>query len=57
MTKPMYDCSKVFLLEEHPYRRETSAFNGKRERTQRPAITTLVEWPREFERDKEKDFI
>ena len=53
----MYDCSKVFLPEEHPYKRVESTFNGKRERTQRPPITTLVEWLRAYEREKEKEFI
>ena len=53
----MYDCSKVFLPEEHPYRRAASAFNGKREGTQRPPIMTPGEWLRAYEREKEKDFI
>jgi hypothetical protein len=46
---------RVFLPEEHPYRRETSSFNGKPERTQRPAIMTPKEWLRAYEREKEKD--
>ena len=50
----MYDYSRVFLPEEHPYRRETYAFNGKLERTQRPAIMTPAEWLRAYEREKEK---
>ena len=29
LRKPVYDCSKVFLLEEHPYKRAAYAFNGK----------------------------
>ena len=53
----VYDCSRVFLPEEHRYRRETYAFNGKRERTQRPPIMTLVEWLREHERENNKEFI
>ena len=53
----MCDCSKIFLLKEHPHRRVASAFNGKRERTQRPPITTPAEWLREYEREKEKEFI
>ena len=52
----MYDFSRVFHPEEHPYKRETSAFNGKLERTQRPTIMTLVEWLRVDEREKEKEF-
>ena len=54
---PVYDCSRVFLLEEHPYRKETSTFNGKLERTHRPPIMTLAEWLRAYEREKEKEFI
>ena len=46
-----------FLPEEHPYRRVAFAFNGKRERTQRPPIMTLAEWLIEHEREKEKEFI
>lgn len=52
----VYDFSRVFLLLEHPYKRATSAFNGKIERTQRPAITTPVEWLRAYERENEKEF-
>ena len=52
----IYDYSKVFLPEEHPYRRATSTFNGKPERTQRPAIMTLNECIRAHEREKEKVF-
>jgi len=40
----VYDWLRVFLPEENPYRRETSAFNGKLERTQRPTIMTLEKW-------------
>jgi len=53
----MYDCSGVFLPKEHPCRREASAFNGKRERTQRPPIMTPAEWFRAYMREKEKEFI
>ena len=49
----MYDYSRVFLPDEHPYIREAYAFNGKQERTQRPAITKPAEWIRAYERDKE----
>jgi len=45
-----------FHLEEHPYRRETSTFNGKPERTLMPTIVTLVECIREYKREKEKEF-
>jgi hypothetical protein len=51
----VYECSRVFLPEEQPYRRETFAFNGKPERTQRLAIMTPTEWLREYEREKEKE--
>jgi hypothetical protein len=40
----VYKYLRVFLPEENPYRRETSAFKGKPERTQRPAIMTTIEW-------------
>ena len=52
----MYDYSKVFVLEEHPYKRETSTLNGKLERTQRHAIMTPTYCLREYEREKEKEF-
>jgi hypothetical protein len=51
----VYNFSRVFLLEEHPYRRETSTFNGKLERTQRPTIMTPKKWLREYEREKERE--
>ena len=57
LRKTAYNYSRVFLPEEHPYRRETSTLNGKQERTQRPPITTPAEWIREYEREKEKEFI
>ena len=57
LRKLVYDCSRVFLLEEHAYRRAISVFNVKLERTQRPAITTLDEWLSAYEREKEKEFI
>ena len=53
---PMYDFSRVFLLEEHPYTRETSSFNGKLEITQRHAIMTPTKWLRAYEREKEQEF-
>ena len=57
LRKPVYDCSRIFLPEQHPYRRAASAFNGKRERTQRPPIMTPTEWLKAYEREKEKEFI
>jgi hypothetical protein len=48
---------RVFLLEDHPYRRETSTFNGKLERTWRPKIMTLIDWLRAYEIEKEKEIV
>ena len=53
----MYDYSRVFLPKENPYRRETSAFNGKLERTQRPETMTPVDWIRAYDIEKEKEFL
>jgi len=52
----VYDCSKVFIPEENPYRRETPTFNGKLERDQRPTIMKQTKWLRVYERDREKEF-
>ena len=41
--KPVYDCSRVFLLEDHPYGRVASCFNGKLERKQRHETMTPVD--------------
>ena len=57
LQKPVYHYSRVFLQEEHTYRIATFTFNGKLERTQRPPITTLAEWLRAYEREKDKEFI
>ena len=57
LRKLVYDCFRVFLLEEHPYGRASYSFKGKRERTQRPPITTPAEWLRAYDREKEKEFI
>jgi hypothetical protein len=46
LRKLMYDCLKVFLQEDHPYRRVASTFNGKPERTQRLEIMTPIDWNR-----------
>jgi len=51
----VYNCSRVFLLEDHPYRRVASNFNGKPKRTQRPEIMTPTNWNREYDTDKEKE--
>jgi hypothetical protein len=53
----VYDYSKVFLLEDHPYTRVTFAFNGKIERTQRPEIIKLKDWIREYDTEKEKEMV
>ena len=55
--KLVYNCSKIFLPEDHPYRRDASAFNGKPKRTERPATMTPVYWIREFAIKKEKEFL
>jgi len=53
----VYDFSRAFPLGKHPYKRGSSTFNGKPERTQRPAIMTLDESLKEYERQKEKEII
>jgi hypothetical protein len=53
----VYDCSRVFLPKYLPYRRVSSTFNGKSERTRRPKIMTLVYWIREYDTDKEKEIV
>jgi hypothetical protein len=50
----VYDCSRVFLLEDSPYRRVASTFNGKPKRTQRPEIMTPAYWIRAYDMEKEK---
>jgi hypothetical protein len=50
----VYNCSRVFLLEDHPYRRVASTFNGKPERTWRPEIMTPTNWNRAYD-TKEKE--
>jgi hypothetical protein len=54
--KPVYDYSRVFFLEDHPYRRVASAFNGKPEITQRPKIKTSTDWIRAYDIEKEKEY-
>ena len=57
LRKTMYDCSKAFLLEDHPYRRVASDFNGKPERTQRPKIMTPTNYIRAYDIENEKEFV
>ena len=52
----VYDCSRVFPLEDHPYQRVASAFNGKPKRTQRPETMTPTYWIRAYDIEKEKKF-
>ena len=52
----MYDCSRVFLPEDHPYRRVASDFNGKLERSKRHEIMTPTYWIRAYDIEKEKEF-
>jgi hypothetical protein len=51
----VYDCLRVFLLEDHPYRRVAFSFNVKIERTRRPEIMTLTNWNRAYDTEKEKE--
>jgi hypothetical protein len=51
----MYNCSRVFLLEYHPYRRVAYAFNGKLQRTRRHEIMTPAGWIRAYDIEKEKE--
>jgi hypothetical protein len=51
----VFDYSRVLLLEDHPYRRVASAFNGKPKRTQRPEIMTLTYWIGAYDIEKEKE--
>lgn len=53
----VYDCSRVFLLEDHAYKRVAFAFNGKPKRTQRIETMTLVDWIRAYDIEKEKEFL
>ena len=53
----MYDFSRVFLLENNPYRRVASAFNGKPGRTEILEIMTLTDWIRAYDREKEKESV
>jgi hypothetical protein len=51
----MYDYSRVFLLEDHPYRRVAFNFNGKTNRTQIPKIIKMIDWIWEYGTEKEKE--
>ena len=53
----VYDFSRVFLLENHPYRILTSTFNGKPKRTQIPEIMSSSNWLRAYDKDKEKEIV
>ena len=51
----MYKLYRVFILEIHPYRRITFAFNGKPKRTQTPRIMTSYDQLRAYDSEKEKE--
>jgi hypothetical protein len=51
----VYDYSRVFLPEDHPYRRVGSAFNGKPKRTWRLEIMKPADWIRAYDTEKEKE--
>jgi hypothetical protein len=45
----MYNYSRVFLLENHLYRREILTFNGKLEKTRRPKTMIPLDWLKAYE--------
>ena len=47
LQKSVYDCSRVFRLEYHPYRRETYTFNAK--------LMTPTHWLKAYNREKKKE--
>jgi hypothetical protein len=51
----VYDCLRVFLPKDHPYRRVASTFNGKLEKTWRLEIMTLVDWIGAYGTEKENE--
>jgi hypothetical protein len=53
----VYDFSRVFLPEDHPYRIDASAFNGKPKRNQRHEIMTLTYYIRAHDTEKEKEMV
>ena len=52
--KVVHEFSRVFLPENHPYRREASTFNGKLERTQIPKIMISTNSLREYDIEKDR---
>ena len=56
LQKLVYNFSRVFIQEDHPYRRVASTFNGKPKRTQRTKINSLVDWIRAYDTEKENEF-
>jgi len=55
LQKSMYYYLRVFLPEDHPYRRVSSTFNVKPKITWRPQIMTPIDWLRAYEIEKEKE--
>jgi hypothetical protein len=51
----VYDCLRVFLPKDHPYKRVAYAFNGKPKRTQKPEIMTVTYWIRAYDIENEKE--
>ena len=51
----MYKFSRVYLPENHPYRRATFSFNGKPERMKRPDILSSMDWLMAYNIEKEKE--
>jgi hypothetical protein len=51
----VYDYSRVFLPEDHTYRRVAYDFNDKLERTRRLEIMTPADWNRAYDIEKEKE--
>ena len=49
LQKQVYECSRVFFLENHADRRETSTLNGKLERTKMPKIMTPTDCLRAYD--------
>jgi hypothetical protein len=53
----LYECSRVLLPEDHPYRRVAYYFNGKPKRTQRLEIITPTYWIRAYDTEKKKEMV
>ena len=47
---------KGIPLDDHPYKRVASTFNGKSKRTQRPKTMTPIDWIRAYDIEKEKEY-